>query len=86
MRGEHAGGRASGAPLLQPIAGRPLSHSHDRRPCSYYIRKSAKPKARLALALAVKVGSAVEEEHEQGVAHVLEHLAFNATKVGLIEV
>ena len=32
------------------------------------------------MALVVAVGSLVEEDHEQGVAHILEHLAFNATE------
>ena len=47
------------------------------------MRYAAKPKGRLALALAVNVGSVAEEDHEQGVAHILEHLAFNATEVGI---
>lgn len=42
---------------------------------------ASKPKDRAALALAVGVGSLVEEESERGVAHILEHLAFNATEV-----
>ena len=45
------------------------------------MRHASKPKGRLALALAVNVGSLVEEDSEQGVAHILEHLAFNATEV-----
>lgn len=48
----------------------------------YYVRRCAKPKQRAAIALAVRVGSVVEEEGERGVAHILEHLAFNATEVG----
>ena len=43
--------------------------------------RASKPKDRVALALAVNVGSLVEEESERGVAHILEHLAFNATEV-----
>ena len=46
------------------------------------MRKCSKPKQRAGIALVVKVGSVAEEEHEQGVAHILEHLAFNATEVG----
>ncbi|CAA6666109.1 unnamed protein product [Spirodela intermedia] len=38
------------------------------------------PRMRAALALAVKVGSVLEEEEERGVAHIVEHLAFSATK------
>ena len=47
----------------------------------YYVKKCAKPKKRAALALAVNIGSAVERDDEQGVAHIVEHLAFNATEV-----
>lgn len=47
----------------------------------YYVKKCAKPQKRAALALAVSIGSAVERDDEQGVAHIVEHLAFNATEV-----
>lgn len=47
---------------------------------SYYVRANPKPRMRAALALAVKVGSVLEAEHERGVAHIVEHLAFSATK------
>ncbi|XP_020265173.1 zinc protease PQQL-like isoform X2 [Asparagus officinalis] len=47
---------------------------------SYYVRCNPKPRMRAALALAVKVGSVLEEEEERGVAHIVEHLAFSATK------
>ncbi|CAK9136275.1 unnamed protein product [Ilex paraguariensis] len=46
----------------------------------YYVRCNSKPKMRAALALAVKAGSVLEEEEERGVAHIVEHLAFSATK------
>ncbi|CAN1159942.1 Zinc protease PQQL-like [Linum perenne] len=46
----------------------------------YYVRRNSKPKMRAALALAVKAGSVLEEEDERGVAHIVEHLAFSATK------
>ena len=45
------------------------------------MRKCQKPRGRAALALVVKVGSVVETEEERGVAHIVEHLAFNATEV-----
>jgi predicted Zn-dependent peptidase len=47
------------------------------------VRQCAKPKARAAIGLAVRAGSVLEEDHEQGIAHILEHLAFNATEVGI---
>ncbi|GKV28045.1 hypothetical protein SLEP1_g37144 [Rubroshorea leprosula] len=46
----------------------------------YYVRRNPKPKMRAALALAVQAGSVLEEEEERGVAHIVEHLAFSATK------
>ncbi|XP_039014704.1 zinc protease PQQL-like isoform X2 [Hibiscus syriacus] len=46
----------------------------------YYVKCNPKPKKRASLALAVKVGSILEEEDERGVAHIVEHLAFSATK------
>lgn len=46
----------------------------------YYVRCNPKPRHRAALALGVKVGSVLEEEEERGVAHIVEHLAFSATK------
>lgn len=49
----------------------------------YYVRRCSKPRKRAAIALAVKVGSLAEDEEERGVAHILEHLAFNATEVGV---
>ncbi|XP_062090969.1 zinc protease PQQL-like isoform X1 [Humulus lupulus] len=47
---------------------------------SYYVRSNSKPRMRAALALAVKVGSVLEEDDERGVAHIVEHLAFSATE------
>ena len=47
---------------------------------AHYVRHNRKPKARAALSLVVGVGSAVEEEDERGVAHIVEHLAFSATE------
>ncbi|XVF49051.1 hypothetical protein PTKIN_Ptkin03bG0237800 [Pterospermum kingtungense] len=47
---------------------------------TYYVCCHPEPKMRAAIALAVKVGSAVEVEEERGVAHMVQHLAFSATK------
>ena len=46
----------------------------------YYIRKNTRPEKRVALRLAVKAGSVDEENDQQGLAHFLEHMAFNGTK------
>ncbi|KQC31669.1 hypothetical protein AAY42_07920 [Flagellimonas eckloniae] len=47
---------------------------------TYYIRHNAKPKNKAELRLVVKAGSVLEDEDQQGLAHFLEHMAFNGTK------
>ena len=47
---------------------------------SYYIRKNARPANRVLLRLAVKTGSLDEADDQQGLAHVLEHMAFNGSE------
>jgi len=45
----------------------------------YYIRKNARPEHRVAMQLAVKAGSIDETDEQQGLAHFLEHMAFNGS-------
>ncbi len=45
----------------------------------YYIRKNAKPENRLELRLAVDAGSNQEDDDQLGLAHFVEHMAFNGT-------
>jgi zinc protease len=45
----------------------------------YYIRQNARPENRVSLQLAVKAGSVDEDDDQQGLAHFLEHMAFNGT-------
>jgi len=47
---------------------------------TYYIKKNAKPENRVELRLAVKAGSVLEDDDQQGLAHFVEHMAFNGTK------
>ncbi len=47
---------------------------------SYYVRKNSEPNNRITLRLVVKAGSCMEEEDQKGVAHFVEHLAFNGTE------
>lgn len=47
---------------------------------TYYIRKHETPKERAAMWLAVDAGSVLEDEDQQGLAHFVEHMAFNGTK------
>jgi zinc protease len=45
----------------------------------YYIRKNAKPEKRAELRLVVNAGSVLENENQLGLAHFVEHTAFNGT-------
>jgi zinc protease len=45
----------------------------------YYIRKNVEPKDRADLYLAVNVGSTLENDEQQGLAHFMEHMQFNGT-------
>ena len=47
---------------------------------TYYIRKNVEPKNRATLYLANKVGSILENDDQQGLAHFMEHMSFNGTK------
>src|SRR5580765_8709992 len=45
----------------------------------YYVRANGKPARRAELRLVVKAGSILEEDDQQGLAHFVEHMAFNGT-------
>lgn len=47
---------------------------------TYYIRHNALPEKRAEFYIAQKVGSILEEPQQRGLAHFLEHMAFNGTK------
>jgi zinc protease len=47
---------------------------------TYYIRKNTKPEKRVEMRLVVNVGSVLEDEDQLGLAHFIEHMAFNGTK------
>lgn len=47
---------------------------------TYYIRENKKPEDRAELRLAVNAGSVLEDDDQQGIAHFVEHMAFDGTK------
>ena len=47
---------------------------------TYFIRHNAEPKERAEFYIVQRVGSMQEEDSQQGLAHFLEHIAFNGTK------
>ncbi|WP_313030135.1 M16 family metallopeptidase [Massilia alkalitolerans] len=46
---------------------------------SYYIQRNARPERKLELRLVVKAGSILEDEDQRGMAHFVEHMAFNGS-------
>ena len=46
----------------------------------YYIRANKKPEKRAELRLVVNAGSILEDDDQAGLAHFVEHMAFNGTK------
>jgi zinc protease len=46
----------------------------------YYIRKNQKPENRAEIRLVINAGSILEDKDQQGLAHFVEHMAFNGTE------
>lgn len=47
---------------------------------TYYLKHNEKPKNKAELRLVINAGSMLEDKDQQGLAHFLEHMAFNGTK------
>src|SRR5260221_2407681 len=68
------------APLTQPIpVDAQITTGKFPNGLQYYIRANKKPENRAELRLVVKAGSILEEDDQQGLAHFVEHMAFNGT-------
>jgi zinc protease len=46
----------------------------------YYLRGNERPENRAELRLVVNAGSVLEDEDQRGLAHFVEHMAFNGTE------
>jgi len=46
----------------------------------YFVRKNARPEKRAELRLAINAGSILENDDQRGLAHFVEHMAFNGTR------
>lgn len=71
----------SSALLTQPVPVDPqITMGQFKNGLRYYIRTTKKPEKRAELRLVVKAGSILEDEDQLGLAHFVEHMAFNGTK------
>ena len=68
-------------PMLAPIpTDERLTQGKLSNGIHYYIQKNVKPENRAELRLAVNAGSILEDEDQLGLAHFVEHMAFNGTE------
>ena len=72
--------RASDAPLASPLPVDPkVQIGTLPNGIRYYIRQNQKPEKRAELRLVVNAGSILENDNQLGLAHFVEHTAFNGT-------
>ncbi len=69
------------ASLAEPLAFDPDIHrgTFDNG-LRWFIEENHEPQERVVLRLVIDAGSALEDDDQQGLAHVLEHMAFNGTE------
>ena len=70
----------SAPPLSTPLPADPLVRT-GRLPngLRYWVRRNGKPEGRAELRLVVDAGSVLEDDDQRGLAHFVEHMAFNGT-------
>jgi zinc protease len=72
---------AETAPLTQQIPVDPLITTGQlSNGLRYYVRANNRPEQRAEVRLVVNAGSILEDADQQGLAHFVEHMAFNGTK------
>ena len=72
---------AKTAPLTQKIPVDPLITTRMLpNGLRYYVRVNRQPQGRAELRLAIKAGSVLEDDDQRGLAHFVEHMAFNGTR------
>jgi len=73
--GQSTAGQTAVMPLDPAVVTGKLSNGF-----TYYIRRNTTPEKRAVMYLVNKVGSILETDQQRGLAHFLEHMAFNGTK------
>ena len=72
---------AAPPPLTQPMPVDPaITQGRLPNGLRYYVRANKKPEQRAELRLVVKAGSILEDDDQRGLAHFVEHMAFNGTQ------
>src|SRR6476619_5268016 len=83
VRAQQPAPAAAPAPTLSPDAVIPFDPAVTTgtlpNGLRYYVRKNGRPEQRVMMQLAVKAGSIDEADDQQGLAHFLEHMAFNGS-------
>ena len=46
----------------------------------YFVLKNTEPKERVCIRLVINAGSMHEDDDQKGIAHLVEHMAFNGSK------
>jgi zinc protease len=81
LAGVHVAAQQAELPLTQPLPVDPAVRTGElANGMRYYIRRNALPANRVSMRLAVNVGSIQEEDDQRGLAHFLEHMAFNGSE------
>ncbi len=76
-----SGGLGQAQSLTQPMPVDPqITMGKFPNGLRYYIRSNKKPEKRAELRLVVKAGAILEDDDQRGLAHFVEHMAFNGTK------
>jgi zinc protease len=72
---------AAQAPLTTPLPSDPaVTVGRLTNGLRYYVRANRQPVGRAELRLVVNAGSILEDDDQRGLAHFVEHMAFNGTK------
>jgi len=57
-----------------------IRHGKLENGLTYYVRANKRPQNRAVLRLVVNAGSVLEDDDQRGIAHLVEHMAFNGTE------
>jgi zinc protease len=75
------GGGITSAPLTAPLPADPAVRTGVlANGMRYYVRANGRPEKRAELRLVVNAGSILEDDDQRGLAHFVEHMAFNGTR------